>query len=138
MTGGIKQRWREFLHGRPGHRFQDRFERNRQVHASSRVVRFLKRLVAVILLVAGLVFCVIPGPGLPLLFIGAGMMADVSCQVAVLLDRLEVRVRKFICRARQRWARASATVKSAVIVLILFLGSGAVYGGYRFLMAGME
>lgn len=135
MLGRLKQRWREFRSGRPGQRFQDRFERNRQAKsAHSAFTRFLKPVAAVVVLVAGVGFCLIPGPGLPLLLVGAALLADVSRRVASALDWLEVRVRDGVTKARQWWMAASTAVKCAVIVLAVVLVSGAAYGGFRILM----
>ena len=134
MPGRLKQRWQEFRRGRPGHRFQDRFERNRQAHpGQSGLTRFLKPLAAIVMLLAGVVFCLIPGPGLPLLLLGAALLADVSLRVARAMDWLEVRVRNGVSRTRRWWRHTSKTLKSMVIVLAVFLGSGAAYGGFRVL-----
>jgi hypothetical protein len=91
-----------------------------------------------VLLAAGLVLCVIPGPGLPLVIIGAGLLADVSRPVARALDGLEVRIRKLIARGRRWWNHASRTARNAVIVLGVFVASGAAYGGFRIFMARMH
>jgi hypothetical protein len=92
MLDVLKQHWQQFRNGQPGQRFQDRYERNRDAR-SQRSGWFLKPLVAVLLLLAGIVLCVIPGPGLPLLLIGLALLADVSRRVAVAMDRLELRLR---------------------------------------------
>jgi len=100
MAQGWKQRWREFKSGRPGHRFQDRYERNHSEDSErSSFRRFLKPVVGSLLLIAGIVFCLIPGPGLPLLALGACLLADVSKSVAVALDRTELAIRSLFARA---------------------------------------
>ena len=135
MLEGLKQNWSAFRRGRPGHRFQERYERGRKARAGgSAWTRFLKPFAALVLLVAGLVFCVIPGPGLPLLLLGAALLADVSRPVAVGLDWLELRVRALLPRLRRWWSGASATAKSAVVISALILASGIVYGFLRIVM----
>lgn len=130
----LKKQWRAFKDGRPGHRFQDRYERNKEERAErSSFMRFLKPVAGISLIVAGVVFCLIPGPGVPLLLIGAGLMADVSLSVAKVMDWLDVRTRAIISRASQWWKQASMAAKSAVIVLAVFVISGAGYGGFLFL-----
>lgn len=134
-----KKQWLEFKRGRPGRRFQDRFERNRQARSGrSRMVRFIKPFAGGVLLVAGVVFCLIPGPGLPLLLIGAGLLADVSLPVARAMDWLDVRIRNVISRAGKWWRRASKTQKSVVVVLALILVGGVACGGYHLLTERMN
>lgn len=129
----FQQQWLEFKNGRPGHRFQDRYERNKERRAErSSFMRFLKPVAGISLIVAGVVFCLIPGPGLPLLLIGAGLMADVSLPVARGLDRLDVWTRAVISRIKRWWKSSSTAAKSAVILLAVFLVSGVGYGGFRF------
>ena len=107
---GWKQRWQEFKEARPGHRFQERYDRNREVgEQRSAAARAIKPLAAALLIIAGVVFCVIPGPGLPLLLLGAALLADVSRRVALALDTTELRVRSLLTRMRRAWRRARAT-----------------------------
>jgi hypothetical protein len=137
MLEGLKQRWREFRRGRPGHRFQERHERNREARsARSPLARFFKPFAAVVLLAAGIVFFLIPGPGLPLLLIGAALLADVSLRVARAMDWLELRIRALLSRLRRWWSGASAIAKSAVVISTLLLASGAAYGVFRIVMMG--
>jgi hypothetical protein len=135
MTRGLKKKWQKFQSGRPGHRFQDRYERNRQARSNRTLVkRFIKPLAGIGMLVAGVVFCLIPGPGLPLLLFGGGLLADVSRPAARAMDWLDVRIRAVISRSLHRWKQASTGAKYAVIVLAVFVGSGAGYSGFRILM----
>ncbi|MCW1886012.1 hypothetical protein OKA04_14840 [Luteolibacter flavescens] len=98
---GWKKRWEEFKQSRPGHRFQDRHRQNRERHfGRSPFVNALQPAAGILLIVAGVVFCVIPGPGLPLLLIGLAMIADVSLWVAVRLDRFELWLRSVLPRRK--------------------------------------
>jgi hypothetical protein len=106
MLEALKRRWQEFKRGRPGQRFQNRYERNRKTRSGrSKWLRFLKPLAAILLLAAGLFFCAIPGPGVPLLILGAALLADVSRRVAVALDWLDLRLRAFFKRLRKGWSQ---------------------------------
>ncbi|MES2920597.1 MAG: hypothetical protein V4819_03575 [Verrucomicrobiota bacterium] len=137
MLKKLKQHWREFREGRPGHRFQDRHERNREDRSSgSTWSRFLKPFAAILLIGAGVVFCAIPGPGLPLLLIGAGLLADVSLLVARALDWTEAQIRAVLSPLHRWWSGASATAKSIVVILMLLLASGAAYGVFRVVTGG--
>lgn len=139
MLGRLKKEWCDFRRGRPGHRFQERFERNQQSRATrSRFTRYLKPILGIVLLAAGVVFCVIPGPGLPFVLIGAGLLADVSRPVARAMDWLEVRIRNVIAWGCRWWNHASRTAKNVAIVLGVFVASGAAYGGFRLVMARMN
>jgi len=107
---GWKQHWREFKEGRPGHRFQERYERNRKTGSRrSPALRTLKPIAGALLLIAGIVFCLIPGPGLPLLLLGVAFLADVSRRVAAALDRTELWLRSLLTRARRAWRKTRAT-----------------------------
>lgn len=110
MLKNLKRLWREFKDDPPGHRFQDRYERNREGRSAQSASRFLKPVVAVLLIVAGIVFCLIPGPGLPLLLIGAALLADISLPVARALDAMELRLRDLLSRFRHWWSGASPIV----------------------------
>src|SRR5688500_10170244 len=132
MLGRLKREWREFRSGRPGHRFQNRYEQNRKTRSSQPwFVRFLKPAAAIVLIAGGVLFCVIPGPGLPLIVIGAGLLADETRPIARAMDRLEICARKILAWARRWWNRAPRIAKCAVICLTVLACSGAAYGGYR-------
>jgi len=126
---GFKKTWHEFQNGRPGKRFQDRYERNeRQRSERSVFQRLLKPVAGVGLVLAGIVFCLIPGPGLPLTLIGAGLLADVSPTVARGMDWLDVRIRNALSGIRRIWDGASTVAKTAGTALLMFLACGAGYG----------
>jgi hypothetical protein len=138
MLKELKQQWDEFKHARPGHRFQERFERNQEARSGrSRLTRFLKPVAAIVLVAAGLIFCCIPGPGLPLILLGAALLADISGTVARALDWLEVRTRDIISRTKQWWQHASISARAAVIVFAVCIAGSAVYGGFRFVESRM-
>jgi uncharacterized membrane protein YdbT with pleckstrin-like domain len=100
MFSGLKQQWCELRNGPPGRRFQERYERNRRARADeSAVRRFLQPVAGVILLKAGIVLCILPGPGLPLLILGAALLAERSRRVARALDWMEIKARQVIGKA---------------------------------------
>jgi hypothetical protein len=135
MLVGLKRHWNEFQRGHPGHRFRRRFDRNRETRRRQGWFAWcLKPFAAIGLIIAGVALCFIPGPGVPLILIGAGLLADVSRPVAVALDWLEVHFRDFSLWGRKWWRHASRAAKCAVILLAVFLVSGAAYGGFRIVM----
>ncbi len=96
-------------------------------------MRLLKPAAGIILFVGGVILCFIPGPGIPLIVIGAGLLADESRLIARAMDWIELRARKIITLARRWWNHAPKVARHAVIVLAVLAVSGAVYGGYRFI-----
>ncbi|RYD50127.1 MAG: hypothetical protein EOP85_00220 [Verrucomicrobiaceae bacterium] len=133
--GWFRQHWNEFKEGRPGHRFQDRYERNKEAREErSWLGGLVKPAAGIMLVVAGVVFCLIPGPGLPLLLVGAGLLADVSLPVAKAMDWCDIRIRELAEKIRAWWKKCSPMAKCTLVMVMIFLISGAGYGGYRLLM----
>ena len=131
MLAAIKREWQELKKGRPGSRFQKRAERAKRDRAKqSWLKRLAKPAIGIILTVAGVIFCLIPGPGLPLIFIGAALLAERSRPAARFLDWLEVRTRRLFGWAKRWWQRATAIAKVAVVILAAAALSGAGYGAY--------
>jgi hypothetical protein len=93
----------------------------------------LKPAAGIVLVVGGVVLCFIPGPGLPLIVVGAGLLGDEWRPVARAMDWLELRARKGITWARRWWNRAPRAARHAVVVVAVLAVSGAAYGGYRFI-----
>jgi cardiolipin synthase A/B len=109
MFGRFKREWKKFRSGRPGHRFQDRYEQNRKTRSSRPwYLRFLKPAAALLLIAAGLLFVVIPGPGLPLIVIGTGLLADEARPIARAMDWFEIRIRKILAPV-SRWRRRKSS-----------------------------
>ena len=94
-------------------------------------LRVLKPFVAVVLTVVGVVFCIIPGPGLPFIIVGAGLLGDEWRPLARALDWLEIR--KIVTWGKHWWKQASMVARSAVTMVAVLAASGIAYGGYRFL-----
>ena len=118
MPGQWKQRWRELREGRPGKRFQERYERickERQGGSGGR--RVVQLGVGLLLLITGIVLLLIPGPGVPLVLVGGALVAERSRPMARAMDRCEVIFRKML-RQVKRW---SATARNAVLVTAVCL-----------------
>lgn len=80
---------RELRRGRPGRRFQDYYRRHRE----RRRARTWVMAAGWALLVVGLPLVFTPGPGIPLVLIGALVLAAESRTAARALDRAELRLR---------------------------------------------
>jgi hypothetical protein len=86
----------DFARSPPGRRFQKLYESR---PPCSPLKRWGRMAGGILLCVAGLVMLVAPGPGILILLIGGGLMAQESAAVARVLDRAEVRIR----RRLRRW-----------------------------------
>jgi len=86
-----------------------------------------------VLLAAGLVFCVLPGPGLPLVVVGASLLAERSRTMARALDWLEVKLRKLVGWGIAWWQQAPGSAKNALVLVGTLVVAGAGYGAYHFL-----
>ena len=90
--------WQELKRGRPGHRFQGRYER----HTQGGVLRkWLVIAGGVLLIVAGVVFLPLPGPGVLIILSGGLLMAEESLAAARALDWIELRIRSVFSSPRR-------------------------------------
>lgn len=119
-VAALKENLRYIKRGRPGHRFRDYNAHERRKHHGGRsLARILTLLLGLTSVIVGLVLCVIPGPGLPFIFIGGGLLAAESLSVAKIMDWLEVRVRavwKWAMRYWTRWPRSARVIAGILIV----------------------
>ena len=101
----LKQRYHELLADRPGERFKKLHER-RASRGESRKPLLLA--FAIGLIAIGAILLILPGPGIPFLFAGFGLIAQEMLVVASALDRGELLVRKSMKCVKQWAARAKA------------------------------
>jgi hypothetical protein len=131
-TATLKQQFNELQRGRPGRRFQARYEKAKKSRRGHLTAGRLARLILGFAAMAGgLILMVIPGPGLPFLFIGAGLVATESLWVARGMDWLEVRLRAVWDWIEERWKRLPLWGKVVVATLIAAAGAGAAFLFYR-------
>jgi Putative transmembrane protein (PGPGW) len=89
----------EIMHGLPGRRFQERYRRKQQEKGSAwKRYAFLGG--GAVLALIGVFLMATPGPGIPILAIGLALVAQESAGMARLLDRAEVRLRRWWKRLR--------------------------------------
>jgi len=112
----------------PGQRFERQFERIRH---RSPWVRVLMSIAGVLLVVAGIAFMVLPGPGLPLLVLGLGLLAGMSRTLARGLDRAEPFVRRQLHRLVRRWRALGAYGKVGVVAGAALVCGGAGFAAVR-------
>lgn len=103
MLNAIRAHWREFKKEKSGRRFESRFESRRGAGTLARKVLMMGGGIALVLV--GVIFLAIPGPGIPVLIIGAGMIAGESRAAARALDALEARIVAAGKRAQAAWKK---------------------------------
>lgn len=132
MLRRLREHWKEFRKGTPGRRFQDRYERNREERESKPwYKRALKPILGIVLFLAGIVLCVIPGPGVPLIAIAGGLLADEALWIAKGMDWIEVQLTRLVKWLIARWRQISPAAKYALILLAVVVVAGMAYGGFR-------
>ena len=93
----LRSAWHDFWRAPPGRRFG---ERHRRLHGTPRSTlgRASRAGGGVLLILLGVVFMPLPGPGFVPLLAGAALLAGESAGVAHALDRAELRVRSWLGR----------------------------------------
>jgi hypothetical protein len=91
----------DIVHATPGRRFQERYRRKAQTERG-RMARCAAVLAGIGLTVVGLFLLAVPGPGIPILAVGLALIAQESAVTARLLDRTEIRLRRWWKRLRRQ------------------------------------
>lgn len=92
MRNRLGKSWRELKRGEPGRRFQNRYERRGRSGGGLR--KWLLIAGGLLLVLAGIVFLPLPGPGMLIIAAGALLMAEESLSAARALDWLERKARR--------------------------------------------
>ena len=119
FMGRIRQHSREFEISRPGRRFTERYERRQRSGRNTR--KALKIAIGCLLLLLGILLLGMPGPGLLVLLLGAGLIAEQSYVAARALDKAEVRARRLGASALRSWRRTPLLAK----IVLLAAGTAA-------------
>lgn len=95
MFDRFKSQWTALKRSRPGHRFRDRYERNKQSKNAPKMIWRVVRVIAAAGFVAlGIVFMFIPGPAILFYALAGALLSTDSLPVAKALDWTEVHSRK--------------------------------------------
>jgi hypothetical protein len=130
VLDGLKQEWDAFKAAPPGTRFVTHHHRAQQ--HSSRAGRVARAGLGVVLLAAGLVMLVAPGPGLLFALFGLGLLATTSERLARALDRIEPRLRAAGRAVQAWWERRSLPAKIALAGIVsLGVVAAAIYAAWR-------
>ena len=119
----LRSDWRALKAARPGHRFQERYERRRE-EPRKPGQRAMIIGAGVLLVAVAIVFLITPGPGIPLLIVGAGLLARESLLMARFLDWSELRLRKMFTRLKR--ASLGAKVALGTGVAAVLAGAGLI------------
>jgi putative transmembrane protein PGPGW len=139
MIRRMRDGWWRFKAGKPGHRFRNRYRRNRRRGQG----RFALRKVLVIvggtaIAVASLLLAPLPGPGWGTLLGGLVILAGELLILARFLDRAEIKLRGPARRAKFVWASLPADIRLLIGIVVPVCGavSGlwALLTGLRWLM----
>ena len=133
-TAILKREFWKIKRGRPGHRFKDHHahqQRSRRGHAQRRGIWRL--VLGIASLVVGLILCVIPGPGLPFIFLGGGLLASESLAVARVMDWLELRVRAVARWGMGNWKKWPLWARIIVGSVFVCGGIASMYFFYWFM-----
>ena len=118
-----------FLGGEPGHRFTGRYLSTRHVSA-------LRKPLAMaggsILVLAGAVLMLTPGPGLLVMLSGAMLIASESPRAARALDRLELAVRAALLPIRARTVALACGVAAPLVYIAGDIVAARLYPGYSY------
>lgn len=134
MLENFKQSLRHFGEAPPGKRFEQRFRELRQSRQSGwRKAVFIG--VGVLIIAAGLLFLVTPGPGLLVVFVGAGLIAQQSLIAARALDWLDLWLRKLAKWGSGVWHRAPLVAKVVLVLFTMALAGLFAYAAYLLLFA---
>jgi uncharacterized protein (TIGR02611 family) len=129
MLDKFKEQWRSFSEDEPGHRFQDHYHERKKTRRNPLRRIWLMGL-GLLIMIGGVVLLFIPGPGILIIFIGAGMMAEESLFMARLLDGVEVRLRRLYEKTRAFWQRAATPVKVLAVLLTLAVLAAGAYASF--------
>ena len=130
----FREHWRDLKRGRPGRRFQDRYERARFQEAKGGAWQRIALIAAALVcLVIGLVLSVMPGPAVLFFFLAGGLLATESRVVARFMDWSEVRLRHVLAWAKRRWRQLSLAGRVAVVTLGACSAMGVLYLFYQFI-----
>ena len=117
MLKWLKKQWSDLKGDPPGCRFLE-LHRRRQKSRCSVARRRIQIGIGILVLIGGLVMMPLPGPGFPIVLVGAALLARESSRAAKALDWLEVRIRSLWAWGIARWRKTSLALKVSLFLVI--------------------
>jgi hypothetical protein len=137
MKSTLTSEWRMLRRGRPGERFQRRYEISRRTRNRTTIVgRFVRLTLAVVFLAIGVVLVFIPGPAILFFVLAGSLLATESRILAKTLDALEVRLRRVARIAARMWRGLSVPGRILAAALVGLCAISAGYLSWRILLGG--
>ena len=137
MIESMRDNWRRFKAGKPGHRFQDRYRRRQRASQGKFDLRRISYIAGgIALALASLILGWAPGLGTVTFVIGLAMVAGELWPAARLLDWTEVKLRELARLARRIWITSTPGEKALIVLAILACIVAVGYGAYRLLFGG--
>jgi hypothetical protein len=134
MLKTLKQHWHIFKKAPTGQRFE-RYYESRHNTPRGLVKKILLISMGAVVVLVGIFFLAVPGPGLVVLLIGAILIARESLFVSRLFDRIEPRVSALAIRCRRIWQRLPIGVKILLTVTVAALTAAVCWFAYRIILA---
>ncbi len=128
----FREHWRDLKRGRPGSRFEDRYERARRRERAPGK-RIILLAAGIVCFAIGVVLSVMPGPAILFFMVAGGLLGTESRFVARAMDWSELRLRKLVTWSKQHWKRMSPATRFIVVALGLSCSIAAAFVGYRVL-----
>ncbi|TDU73342.1 putative transmembrane protein PGPGW [Prosthecobacter fusiformis] len=131
----LKSYWQDFKSSAPGHRFKDFYERRQEERSGSGYgKRFLYVGLGLGLVIAGVVFLALPGPGLLGVALGLALIAGEFSFMASWLDRGEVMLREAVHVLAKWWGHLQSYQRTLCWVLgclLILAMAGVIYEWLR-------
>ena len=135
MLPAFQKSWKDLTHGKPGHRFQRRYENKKRSGGKNSWQRVMNFILALACLAVGVVLVFIPGPAVLFFFIGGGLLAAESRVIAWGLDYSELKIRAMWTWIKRHWRELHVAGKAAVGSLIAGGAMGCAFAFYNLLIA---
>lgn len=96
----LRRAWRRFRSVPAGERFQRRYHRRAGSRSRGRLRMFIAAGLGALMVLAGVLMLVLPGPGLLVIALGMALIAEESLWASRLLDRLDLWIERRFLRMR--------------------------------------
>lgn len=133
MFKSLQKTWHHFRDAESGTRFLLHYRRH-QAGSRSKFATIGYLVLGALLVVAGVIGLIVPGPGLLGIALGFAVLAQESEKASKALDRLELWIRKEVAAFKRWWGRASLPARFLVTTVACVFGfAGAAAVGYFFI-----
>jgi hypothetical protein len=132
MFDELRENWEIFKSGPPGERFQCVHKRRARKNKGASFRRWAWLILGILLILAGIFFLAMPGPGMLVLAVGLALVAGESLSVARILDWAELKLRPLYLWGKRRWRSAGPALRWTVITIASAAGLAAALGTYLF------